>query len=531
MMKKNIFSIIFLLPFMIFGQSIDFSAKYFDFQTVIDTDSDSIQLTLTNNSGYDISVTGIKFMQIYDAQPFFVKDSVFSISIGNAYDIWVYFEPEQNILHQMKAVVKTDFRGDYLISLKGIGNFSNSYYDNSYNKIEQDLKASLKTITGQGYNSLSYSGARDNMYGSIDNVGGDVECVYTGRVATFNTRPGANSNSFNCEHTFPQGFFNQSSPMRSDIHHLFSTDVTSNSRRGNYPFGIVSGSSSWSVGGSKQGGGVFEPRDAQKGQVARALFYFVLRYEDYSSHVQGQETILRTWFDQYPPIAKDIDRNNDIYALQNNRNPFVDYPQLLKRISKISGNSVATGVKGLYVSRDTVDMTGQTDSTLYTISIMNTGNEKVTITNFRISNTTNFDFSSAQSDITLLPGEGYEIQLRVTPTLTPLVDETLSFDTDVSGMGTVDVTLLGGWSTLSTAEVDGSSKLRVFPNPAKSAVSVVWQNQKNYDLEIYNVVGKLVYSSGSLEQKQINVSDFESGSYILKTSNGSLREQTTLIIK
>lgn len=529
---KNLFAVLFLIPFIGFAQPFDISSKTFDFSSVNYLQEDSLKMTLTNTTGYDISVIGIDLLTIYDAKPFYVKDSIFTMTVGNTHDVWIYFKPEQNILHEMVAVVKTDFRGDYLVNLVGEGRFSNSYYSASFNKREQDLKNSLKTITGQGYTSMSYNVARDNMYGSIDNVNGDVECVYTGRTATFNTRPGANNNSFNCEHTFPQGFFNSGSPMRSDIHHLFPTDVNSNSQRGNLQFGVVIGNPSWSEGGSKKGNGVFEPRDAQKGQVARALFYFVVRYEDYSNHVQGQEAILRTWFDQYPPIAKDIDRNNDIAALQNNRNPFVDYPQLLKRITKIAGNSTAVKVKGLYVSRNTVDMTGKTDSTLYTISVMNTGNDIVNLTNFRISNTTNFDFTNAQSDRALLPGEGFEITLRVTPTIVASVNEVLNFDTDVAGMATVDVNLVGGWNTLSTSKLkENTDQLSVYPNPASSNVTIGWEGKSSFNLEVYNAIGQVVFSTNGNGQVTLDVSGYKKGAFIIKTSNDSAFAQTTLLIK
>ena len=63
------------------------------------------------------------------------------------------------------------------------------------------------------------------MYGHIDNddscsecpTTGCVECVYTGRIGCFNTRAGANDNSFNCEHTWPQSFFCENEPMVGQV--------------------------------------------------------------------------------------------------------------------------------------------------------------------------------------------------------------------------------------------------------------------------------------------------------------------------
>lgn len=533
---RRIFTLLFLLPIFAFSQPFDISTKTLNFPNVNYLNQDSLKLTLTNTSGYNISVIGIDMFSVYGTEPFYVKDSVFTMTPGNDHDIWVYFEPEQNILHQLQAVIRTDFRGDYLIELNGEGHFANTYYAGSYNKREEDLKASLKSITGQGYNSHSYSAARDEMYGNIDNVNGDVECVYTGRVATFNDRPGANANSFNCEHTFPQGFFSQNLPMRSDIHHLYPTDVSSNSQRGNYEFGVVTGNPSWSQGGSKKGSNgsqtVFEPRDVHKGTVARALFYFVLRYQDYSNHVQGQESTLRNWMDMYPPSAWDIQRNNDIYAFQNNRNPFVDYPQFIKRIASISGNSVAPTNKALYVSRDTVDMLGEVDSTLYTVSLMNAGNETVTITDFRISETTNFDFEVAESDRALLPGEGYEVRIRVTPTIASNVMETLSFDTDVPGMGTVDVTLLGDWNSLSSVELAKNNSLKVFPNPTQGQVSISWEGHSNYVVNVYGLRGeKLMSRNIENGSNDIELNNFAKGLYIIEVSNNDEVVRSSVVVE
>ena len=69
--------------------------------------------------------------------------------------------------------------------------------------------------------------------------------------------------------------------------------------------------------------------------------YFVIRYQDYSSHFAGSETVLRQWHNAFPVDAIDRKRNNDIYAAQNNRNPFIDYPQFEERITNFVSNSVA----------------------------------------------------------------------------------------------------------------------------------------------------------------------------------------------
>ena len=184
---------------------------------------------------------------------FSTKRSTYSLIRGEDTTIWVYFRPEQNIHYDGELFVAADGLWNQRVDLEGKGDLGIPYYQSTFDLWDKDLLAELKKITSTGQRSLGYNGARDEMYGSIDNVSGTVTCAYTARTAKFNSRSGANSNSFNCEHTWPQSKFcsAQSATMKADIHHLFPTDVNSNSQRGNKPFGKVAGNGSWSQGGSK----------------------------------------------------------------------------------------------------------------------------------------------------------------------------------------------------------------------------------------------------------------------------------------
>ncbi len=538
---KNIVLFFLFLPLLGFSQPLDFSTKTFDFQSVYFPNTDSLKLTINNTSGYSIGIEGVSVFSSYGIKPFFVKDSVFTIVSSGSQDVWIYFQPEQNILHQMYAVVHTDFRGDYLIKLDGKGLFYNTYYDNTYNKTEQDLKSSLKSILNSGAVDLGYNGGRDEMFMVLDNkkVNGQgatqntIEGVYTGQlIIGYTSRTDAQNQGFNTEHTFPQGFFNSNFPMKSDIHHLYPTNAAANSARGNLPFGVVTGTPTWSVGGSKAGNGVFEPRDVHKGQVARAMFYFVLRYQDYSNHLQGQEAILRSWMNTYPPTTIDTKRNDDIASVQKNRNPFVDYPQFIKRITKISGNSTATPVEGVFVSRDTVDMRFQLDSLKYTLSIVNTGNQLVELTDFVISNTTNFHFENAMSDMGLLPGEAVEIVLGVNPQTNTTVSEQLTFNTNITGMPSVSIALLGEWNTVSVPEINKDSECVIYPNPTSNSFKIAWDGHDNYELEVYDVLGKRVYFEENMNQiKELNVRQFSTGIYVVKVTAGNQISIKELVVK
>jgi endonuclease I len=185
----------------------------------------------------------------------------------------------------------------------------------------------------QGHTAVSYDEAREFLFGSVDNVDGVVECVYTGQTIQTETVPP--STQFNTEHTWPQSRGADTGAPESDMHHLFPTDSDANTRRSANYFGDVVSNVSWSEGGSKLGEDAsgdkrFEPRDEHKGNVARAMFYFSVVYQ--MSIPDHEEQALRQWHTDDPVDAAERVRNQAIDNLQNSRNPFIDYPEIADQI-------------------------------------------------------------------------------------------------------------------------------------------------------------------------------------------------------
>ncbi|SEN94093.1 Por secretion system C-terminal sorting domain-containing protein [Flavobacterium sp. CF108] len=159
---------------------------------------------------------------------------------------------------------------------------------------------------------------------------------------------------YNREHIIPQSVFNEQSPMVADAHFITPTDGKVNGIRSNYPHGTVSSATYTSQNGGKLGsssvsgysGTVFEPINAFKGDIARMYFYFATRYENtvagYSyAMFDGSSNkvfttaflnLLLAWNAQDPVSAREIARNNAIYARQNNRNPYIDHPEYVNQI-------------------------------------------------------------------------------------------------------------------------------------------------------------------------------------------------------
>ena len=94
------------------------------------------------------------------------------------------------------------------------------------------------------FDDLGYNQARIQMYGYVDDSGGEIECIYTGfqQASGFVTYP----NPINAEHLVPQSFYGSASPMKSDIWSIRPCHGSANSARSNKPFAEVSdGSAQW----------------------------------------------------------------------------------------------------------------------------------------------------------------------------------------------------------------------------------------------------------------------------------------------
>jgi endonuclease I len=150
---------------------------------------------------------------------------------------------------------------------------------------------------------------------------------------------------YNREHSFPKSWFGgEVTPMYTDLFHLYPTDGYVNNQRGNYPFGTTTSPVWTSTNGSRLGpstytgysGTVFEPINAYKGDFARSFFYMAVRYYGEDAAWPGSEMVTgsqpKSWalkmlmeWDQADPVSqKERDRNNIVYSIQGNRNPFID---------------------------------------------------------------------------------------------------------------------------------------------------------------------------------------------------------------
>ncbi len=285
---------------------------------------------------------------------------------------------------QLQSFARSNARNDWFTQLPPA---LQSYYAEARGKTGAELLSALHTIISRNTTALGYGEARSYMYGLADNFSNGnqtgVVDVYSdlfipGKTGNGNdyreqgdmNRDGTAGDFINCEHTWPQSFFNKQLPMVSDMHHLFPTLSKPNGMRGHHPFGMASeGRVSYStISGSKlvirsgrmspstapdlekgltpfsDSDAVFEPGNKQKGNTARAMLYFWVRY--YDRNIRGGDfdaqdfwarrvPMFKQWAEQVDPVDERERTRHDLIAKkQGNRNPFIDIPNLVSLIGE-----------------------------------------------------------------------------------------------------------------------------------------------------------------------------------------------------
>jgi len=234
----------------------------------------------------------------------------------------------------------------------------NGYYNSANGKAGATLKTAIFSII-RPHTQLDYYSSSTYFQSTDWNPNGYFWDMYSNyqRTAWY---------GMNREHSMPKSWFGVASgqensiPMGTDLHNLYPSDYDANMAKSNFPLGVVTGTPDFTNGVIKVGpstsyspqysGTVFEPADEYKGDFARDYMYMVTCYEDYSSRWTSTGTqsmmfggtypvfrpnaitLLMKWHRQDPVSTKEIDRNNAVYKLQENRNPFIDHPELAEFI-------------------------------------------------------------------------------------------------------------------------------------------------------------------------------------------------------
>ena len=225
--------------------------------------------------------------------------------------------------------------------------------------------------------TLGYGPARDILYSEIDNVGNDLFGIYTNFKVTLDPTQDPsisayqNGNGINAEHVYPQSKGAGSEPMKSDMHNIRPSRVQVNSARGNCHFDDINdantsvwyfeGTSSSSIPSSNidaysekdDSNCEFEPREAKKGDIARAIFYFYAIYQNTANSADPnffniQKDKLLEWHYTDLPDSVELARSAAIAQRQGNENPFALDTSLAKRAFFMADASYPAGDPNCY---------------------------------------------------------------------------------------------------------------------------------------------------------------------------------------
>lgn len=228
------------------------------------------------------------------------------------------------------------------------------YYDSAKGKKGASLKTALYQII-RPHTVLEYYSSSTSFLKTDWHPDGYIWDMYSNYKRTYWT-------GMNREHSLPKSWWSTSPETTvaySDLHNLYPSDATANTAKSNYPLGIVGGTPTFSNGVVKVGtssylgytGEVFEPANEYKGDFARDYMYIVTCYEDYANSWRSTGTssmllngstypvfkpyainLLLEWSRNDPVSDKEINRNNEVFKLQGNRNPYIDFPAMFEYV-------------------------------------------------------------------------------------------------------------------------------------------------------------------------------------------------------
>jgi endonuclease I len=465
------------------------------------------------------------------------------------------------------------------------------YYNSAQGLTGAALKTALKNII-DNHTVISYgnlwskflltdkkpNGKVWDMYSDIPNgtPNGNPPYIYTftsDQCGTYSVE----GDCYNREHSWPKSWFNdpnESTPPGSDLFHIVPTDGKVNGLRSNFPYGEVNTAISTTLNGGKLGvcvspgyaGVVFEPIDEYKGDFARGHFYMSTRYQgedaswgtspatNKSTLLPWQVNLLISWHNQDPVSAKEIARNNAIYNIQNNRNPYIDNPQWVDSVWSPNLSATAQVLNNLCFGNATGSITV---NPVY-------GQSPYTFTWLNSSNTTNTLSNLAVGTYTCTITDALDSTFVVVKNVTQPSSAVSATGIVNNGLGNVTLTTLGGfgpytylWSngattkdlfatpnglyTVTITDVNGCTFVTSFVIDSNADLSkteivesnIVYPNPANINFEIkldaaissvtvYNYVGEMIYHAQDVNATSTVISSekWSSGLYYVETTSG-----------
>lgn len=271
---------------------------------------EQIRIKETDSNGEIVYITADKSMFTVKDYELFFKAGTHEITIK-----YKFFEEKFKITILEKEEIKP-------IVDKFESN--NPYYASAIGLTGDELKMSLRVIISVVTKVETYVDLRYDIpiTDADPNNPNNVILLYLGTSVPSKWDGGS---TWNREHVWPRslGWFSDEG-AGADLHHLRPTNPSENSRRGNKKYGSQTNSE------------YYEPRDEVKGDIARIIFYLMVRYEEADTRtfttVAESKELLMQWHNSDPVDTFEANRNEKTYEIQGNRNPFIDHPECAELI-------------------------------------------------------------------------------------------------------------------------------------------------------------------------------------------------------
>lgn len=253
------------------------------------------------------------------------------------------------------------------------------YYSSLKGKKGAELKTAIHNII-KNAKVLEYGSKKGQTWWGFWSTDRDERGYFIDRYSAEkewvkSTSQGAAGAGMNIEHSFPKSWWGgEKVQAYKDLYNLMPCESKINSTKSNYPMGkVVSGDkgNGWTkVGNGDDNKMYWEPADPWKGDFARGYMYMATAYQNYNWNgeralqilQQGAYPTLKEWayklYIQWAkadkPNAIEIKRNNDVAKIQGNRNPYVDFPNLMEYVwgdsTNIAFNPETTVKSSSYVN-------------------------------------------------------------------------------------------------------------------------------------------------------------------------------------
>ncbi len=449
------------------------------------------------------------------------------------------------------------------------------YYEDAVNSIGTGGKcATLKTVLHQlvrGHDMIYYTSSNYDVWDAIyatdkrwnddntaiivydmysDNPNGVEPYEFTlGADRDIGMNAGMESVYYNREHVFPKSWWGGGTSMfdtaYTDIHHIVPSDQNVNSRKSNHPLANTNSPTHTTDNGCKVGpsaisgytGTVFEPIDEYKGDFARMLFYMLVRYEPnfpswQANYVSAMNSDTYTPFDSWylenllcwhendPVSTKELDRNNAVYSIQGNRNPFIDHPEYAFFIWGTCGNLGCPSTLPVEMASFTGKATEQQVSLLEWHTLSEVG-------------TSHFEVEHS------LNAQHFESIYRTSAQGAEQVEYHYQYEHDNAAFGmnyyrikSVDWDGSYEYSQIVGVRHENDNSIDVYPTLADDMVHIQ-SEQKGIHIQLYDFGGNICLQTSVSDEShlEIFVGTLPSGYYILRCESGSLVETKRIFVK